>query len=101
MYTHIIMWKFKDQDQDGNSREQIARKVKTLLEGLKDQIDVIRHIEAGIDVSRTPSSFDVVLYSEFDSREDFQTYLDHPAHKKAGAYIVSTLTERALADYES
>jgi hypothetical protein len=93
------MWKFRDRDDEGNSKEEIVRKVKTLLEGLKDQIDVIRHIEAGIDVSRTSSSFDMVLYSEFDSAGDCQTYLEHPAHKKAGAYIGSVRTDRVVVDY--
>lgn len=100
MFKHIIMWRFKDHDQDGNSRQEIALKVKTMIDGLKEEIEVIRHIEAGIDPSETPNSFDLVLYSEFNSREDYQTYLDHPAHKKAGAYIVSVITERALVDYE-
>lgn len=101
MFKHIIMWKIKDQDEDGNPKDMVARKIKTTLEGLEGKIDVLRHIEVGIDVVKTPSSFDIVLYSEFDSREDYQAYLDHPEHKKAGAYIVSVLNERALVDFET
>lgn len=101
MFKHIVMWKFRDRDDEGNSKEEIIYKVKTLLEGLKDQIDVIRHIEAGIDKSRTSSSFDMALYSEFDSAEDCQAYQEHPAHKKVGAYIGSVRTDRVVVDYES
>lgn len=101
MFKHVVMWKFKDRDDEGKSREEIARKVKTLLEGLKDQVGVIRHIEAGIDVSGTSSSFDMVLYSEFDSAEDCQAYQEHPAHKEVGAYIGSVRTDRVVVDYEN
>jgi hypothetical protein len=100
MFKHVIMWRIMEQDQEGNSKPQMARKIKALLEDLKGKIDVIRHLEVGLDVVGTPSSFDVVVYSEFDSRQDYQTYLDHPDHKKAGAYIVSVLKERAVVDYE-
>lgn len=101
MFKHIIMWKIKDQDEEGNPKEAVALKIKAMLEDLKGKIDVLRHIEVGIDVVNTPSSFDIVLSSEFDSREDYQTYLDHPEHKKAGTYIVSVLNERALVDFEA
>lgn len=101
MFKHIVMWKFRERDDEGNSKEQIAHKVKTLLEELKVQIDVIRHIEVGIDMSRTSSSFDMVLYSEFDSTEDCQAYQEHPAHKKVGAYIGSVITDRVVVDYEN
>jgi hypothetical protein len=101
MFKHIIMWKIKDQDQEGRPKKEVARRIKSMLESLADKVDVLKRIEVGIDEVKTPSSFDIVLYSEFDSREDYQTYLEHPDHKKAGEYIVSVLNERALVDYQS
>ena len=99
MFKHIVMWKLTDSF-DGDGKEMIAAKVKTLLDGLKARIPQIKHLEVGIDVSNTESSYDVVLYSEFANRDDCAAYAKHPEHLKAAEYIGKVRTQRVLVDYE-
>lgn len=58
MLRHIVMFKFKDtaspSDRDG---------LKTMLEGLPSQIDVIREFEVGYDVVRVARSYDMANWS--------------------------------------
>ncbi len=94
MLTHVVFFKLKD-----NSRENLE-KVKTDLLALKDQIPLIKSMEVGIDVLRSERSYDIVLYSKFDSFEDMMAYQVHPVHVKFADYI-QTIKESVLAvDYE-
>jgi hypothetical protein len=79
MIKHIIMWTLKDH-AEGAEKEENARKVKRLLEGLKNKIKEIQLIEVGINTSDTPAAFDIVLYSEFDNIRDFNACQHHPEH---------------------
>lgn len=100
MFKHIVMWKLTDT-YDGDDKEMIAVKVKTLLDGLKAKIPQIKHLEVGIDVSNTESSYDVVLCSEFANKDDCAVYMKHPEHLKAAEYIGKVRTQRVLVDYEA
>lgn len=44
---------------------------------------------------------DIVLCSEFDSREDLNTYSAHPAHQEVVAFIRSITSEARVMDYEA
>ncbi|OPX43095.1 stress responsive A/B barrel domain protein [Ruminiclostridium hungatei] len=94
MLTHVVFFKLKDK-----SKETLDKVKKDLL-ALKDQIPLIRSIEVGIDILHAERSFDVVLYSKFDSLEDMKSYQVHPAHVKFGEYI-NTVKETIYAvDFE-
>lgn len=95
MIKHIVMWKLKDDNKAEN-----AAKVKAVLEGLAGKIDGLTLIEVGIDFSATNVSGDVVLYSEFTSREALDAYQVHPAHQEAAAFVRSVVADRLMVDYE-
>ena len=44
-------------------------------------------LEVGVDISREGESADVVLYSEFESREALATYQNHPAHAEVAPLV--------------
>ena len=100
MIKHIVMWKLKDF-AEGESKAENARKIKTLLESLKDKIKEIQHIEVGIDVLHTDTSADAALYSVFDSLEDLNAYQKHPEHAKVVQFIRGVSAERRVIDYET
>lgn len=100
MIKHIVMWKLKDF-AEGESKAENARKIKTLLESLKDKIKEIQHIEVGIDVLHTEASTDAALYAEFDSLEDLHAYQKHPEHTKVVQFIRGVSIERRVIDYET
>jgi hypothetical protein len=92
------MWKLKDGDDV--SKEDNAKKIKELIEDLRETIVEIKHIEIGFDVSCTDNSYDMVLYSEFETKSDCAAYMKHPDHQKAGGFIGSVVSERKVVDYE-
>ncbi len=95
MLTHIVLFKLKDKSPEN------LQILKEKLLGLKDQVPVLRFIEVGTDVIHSERSYDVGLYTKFDSLEDMQAYQVHPAHVKVAEYI-QTIREAIVAiDYES
>lgn len=98
MIKHIVMWKLKDSAH-GNTKEQNAKLIKEKLEALNGRIEGMIRLEVGIDFSRTESSGDVVLYSEFMTEKDLENYQNHPEHKAVMPFIMEARTERRVADY--
>ena len=100
MIKHIVMWKLKDHG-NGNTKEQNAAIIKEKLELLPSKISGILKLEVGIDFSKTESSGDLVLYSEFATKQDLDNYLAHPDHKSVMPFINEARTERFVVDYIS
>ena len=100
MLKHIVCFRLADE-AEGKTKAENAQIIKEGLENLVNLIPQLRKIEVGINHPATPASnFDVVLYSEFDSIDDLNTYQEHPEHKKEGANIVKVKTDRVCVDYE-
>src|SRR3989304_3262883 len=97
MIKHIVMWKLKGF-ADGAGKAENARKMKSRLEELKNKIKQIKRIEVGINVIDSKDSYDVVLYSEFESIEDLQSYQKHPEHLKVGDFVGKIRLERRVVD---
>lgn len=93
MIKHIVMWRLKN-------REKNAPELKAMLEGLKAKIPQIGEIEAGINFNPSEASADVVLCSEFESREALAEYQKHPDHLKVAEFLREIATDRRVADYE-
>ncbi|UCH11692.1 MAG: Dabb family protein [Fidelibacterota bacterium] len=68
---------------------------------LPQAIPQIRHFEIGFNVNPSERAMDIVLCSEFDSREDLNTYSAHPAHQEVVAFIRSITSEARVMDYEA
>lgn len=98
MVKHIVVWTLKEQ-AEGNDKATNAHLVKEKLESLQGRIPGLLKIEVGIDFSRTESSGDIVLYSEFESKEALDNYQAHPLHKAAGAFIKEVQSGRRMIDY--
>ena len=99
MVKHIVMWTLKDA-AEGRSREENARLMRERLEALPARIDTIRRFEVGLNFNTTQDAFDIVLYSEFDSREDLEAYQVHPAHIETREFIRSVREDHRVVDYE-
>ncbi|MEJ6950798.1 Dabb family protein [Natronospora cellulosivora (SeqCode)] len=95
MIKHIVMWKLAEE----NKKENLD-KMKKVLEDLKDKIEEIVEIEAGIDINGSEAAYDITLYSSFKSEEDLDTYQKHPDHLKAAEFVKKVAIDRAVVDYE-
>lgn len=100
MIRHIVMWSLKDH-AEGNDRATNARLVKQRLEALRGKIPGLLAIEVGIDFSATADSADVVLVSDFESREALDAYHSHPEHEAVKAFVGAVRADRRLVDYQS
>jgi hypothetical protein len=97
MVKHVAMWKLRDQAH-GNMKLTNAKLIKEKLESLNGKIPGMLKLEVGIDFSATKSSADIVLYSEFESKD---VYRDHPGHKSVMPFILEAIRERRVVDYET
>lgn len=94
MVTHVVLFKLKDRSP-GN-----IDKARSVLEGLRGKIPVLKGLEVGVDLLKSGRSYDIALIARFDSLEDLDAYQSHPAHVEAAGYI-SGVRESAIAvDYE-
>lgn len=94
MFNHVAMFKLKNP-----GRDEILR-VREMLLGLKQQINLIRSLEVGIDLLHSQRSCDLLLLTRFDSIEDMILYQKHPAHVKVAQYIASIEEASYTVDYE-
>jgi hypothetical protein len=100
MVKHIVMWRLKDE-ADSRGKEENAILIKERLEALNGKIPGMVKLEIGIDFSASGDSCDVVLYSEFASREALQGYQKHPEHLAVKPFIKEVRYERRVVDYEA
>ncbi len=99
MIRHIVIWKLKE-NANGNTKMQNAALIKSRLEALAGKIPGILKMEVGFDISGTEESGDIVLYSEFESKEALNNYQEHPEHKAVMPFVKEARSERRLVDYQ-
>jgi hypothetical protein len=99
MVKHIVMWKL-NESAEGFTKAENANRMKKWLEELKLFIPEIKNLEVGININPSPVAYEIVLYSEFESKETLQIYQHHPEHTKFKNRINNLRTERTVVDYE-
>ncbi|SHJ80958.1 Dabb family protein [Propionispora hippei] len=95
MITHIVALKLND-----TGKESIDA-LKNRLLGMKGQIKYLRNITIGVDFVRAPISYDIVMIAHFDSKEDLDAYISHPAHVEVGKYIEEIRAQVVAIDFEA
>ena len=98
MLKHIVVWKFADS-AEGKTKAENLNIVKDSLYALCGIIPQIKKMEIGIDVSGTEMSGDMILITEFESREDLKIYAEHPEHLKVSQYVTKVRLSRTVVDY--
>jgi hypothetical protein len=95
MITHIVLFKLKDTSADS------IRRAKDKLLSMNGKVDLLRHLEVGLDVIHSARSYDIALYTKFDSLDDLQSYQVHPYHGGDVAPYMREASEAvAVVDYE-
>ncbi len=93
MVKHIVMWKLKDDE----NKLANMKKMRELLTGLVGKIPGLRSAEVGFNFN--PNGFDIVLYSELDSKEALELYQRHPKHLIVKQFVHSVIIDRVVTDY--
>jgi hypothetical protein len=73
---------------------------EALREGLAtmpEQIPEVRAYKFGHDVGLNDDNFDFVVVADFEDREAFLTYRDHPAHQKLVVDLLRPIVARRAA----
>lgn len=98
MVKHIVLFKLKDE---ASVDEKLAamHNFKEAIEALPAKISVIRKIEVGLNIN-PGETWNIALYSEFDTLDDVKFYATHPDHVAAGKLIANVKESRACVDYE-
>ncbi|MTI31507.1 Dabb family protein [Xanthovirga aplysinae] len=99
MVKHIVFWKLKEEAH-GFKKPELALEIKKRLQALNGKIEGLLHLEVGLDFSKTESSFEVVLYSEFTDKNALDAYQIHPLHKEVAGFIGGATSARHLVDYK-
>ncbi|MBA7709106.1 hypothetical protein ES703_118016 [subsurface metagenome] len=90
---------FKLRNEKKN-KELNTRKLKDKLDNLKNKIPEIRHLETGINLSASPSAYDLVLITEFTTMNDLDTYRINPYHQELISYLETIKDKAVVVDYE-
>lgn len=98
MIKHIVMWTLKDEAEGGTAVEN-GKKMKQILENLSGKIDTLKHIEVSVDVFAAIPDCNVVLYSEFETKDDLDAYQVNPLHQECVAFIKQVVASRNVIDY--
>ncbi len=99
MIKHIVLFTLRPHAA-GRSGAENAALMKARLEELNGRIPGLLRLEVGIDISRTDSSADVALYSEFESREALDVYQAHAEHVAIAEFVAQVRDGRIVVDYE-
>lgn len=98
MIKHIVMWNVSGGDAEVRARN-IAQ-LKAEFESLRGHVPGLLHLEVGVDESRIDYACDVVLYTEFDSREALAAYAQNPEHLRVRSTLGDMRIARHQVDYE-
>lgn len=95
MIAHIVLFKLSDP-----STESVAA-AASMLRSMEGKVPMLRHLEVGADLIRSDRSYDLALYSRFDTLDDLAAYQVDPYHGGTVVpYMKSVCSSIVAADYE-
>lgn len=99
MIKHIVSWQFADRAEGRDKAANVAL-VAAKLRALTTVVPQIREFEVVVPQPGLESTFDLVLYSTFDTEADLQAYVVHPDHQAVAKLIGAVRTARHCVDYD-
>ncbi len=95
MLRHIVMIKF-NADQDV---EKLSGEFKQLLDALLSSVESLKSMEVGLNISKKPSAYHLVLTADFNNESGLDAYRIHPDHVKILDRMKETVEKVAAVDY--
>lgn len=100
MIKHIVLFRLKER-AEGSSRAQNAATAKSKLEALRGHIPGLFTLDVAINTEANDSSYDLALYSVFESREALAAYRVHPEHQAVADFLERVRESRAVVDADA
>lgn len=95
MIKHIVCFKLKD-----NGKES-CEKAAEIFRSMEGKVPQLRSIQVGIDFLHSPRSYDIILETTFDSKEELENYQKDPYHCDVVKKYIHSVQETSIAiDYE-
>lgn len=96
LLRHVVMFRFKPE----TTQEEIDHVMAT-LRNLPEAIPEVKDFEWGLETSGRDMNDDYTHLALFtyESKEDLQTYLDHPVHVEAAEIIGEYVESTFIFDY--
>lgn len=94
MVKHIVF--FKLRDNSATNCEIVKEKLLTL----RENIEVLKKIEVGINFAQEDRAYDLALLTDFDTQEDLNIYANHPFHQDIITYIKTVTISSKVVDYK-
>lgn len=91
MITHVVLFKFPERAD--------AERARDLLLGMRGRVGSLKAIEAGLDVTRSPRSYDLALITRFDDAAGLEAYRSDPAHQEVLEFIRAHVETTCAVDY--
>jgi Stress responsive A/B Barrel Domain len=96
MVKHIVCWNIKDElDKEG-----VFEEMKIRVEAMNGEIPGLIKVELGRDFNGSEVAYDVLLYSELESKAALDVYQDHPMHVHVKEFIGAVTSARCVVDYK-
>ncbi len=99
MIKHIVMWQLKAA-AEGQDKAANAVRMKELLDACAGIVPGMRKLEVALAQPGLECTYDVVMYSEFDTREALESYQNHPQHIALKPFVAAVRSARQCMDYE-
>ncbi|MFW5699737.1 MAG: Dabb family protein [Bacteroidota bacterium] len=99
MIKHIVMFRLKS-DYAGTGRTARLASLKKSLDALPEKIREIKEFETGLNISKSPSAYDLVLISAFENSDDLDVYRKHPEHQAVVKEINEIMDVITVVDYK-
>jgi hypothetical protein len=94
MIRHVVMFTFNPEVD-----AQIRMEFVELLLKLRDEIDFIRALEIGQNVTQSPRAADLVLMVDVDDEAALAEYADHLGHQPVKQMAAAVCRESRVVDY--
>jgi heme-degrading monooxygenase HmoA len=98
MIKHIVMWQLKEYAEGADKAANIV-KMKALLDACADVVPGILEFEVALAQPGYECTYDVVLYSVFESAAALDAYQNHPQHVAIKPFIGAVRSARQCMDY--
>jgi hypothetical protein len=87
------------ESADGNDKAGNIEALKAELEALPAQVGEIKFFEVVMNFFEANVAYDLVLVSEFESKEALYSYQKRPEHIKVADFVGKTCESRIVVDY--
>ncbi len=94
MIKHIVMFKLAEK-----TPENMNRAIQS-LKSLEGNIETLKGIEIGSDLSESERSYDIVLTTHFNDIEGLKIYAKHENHLPVVKIMRSLCKSSIVVDYE-